>query len=52
MKYIILGSKYKSNLEKAVKFWADKGYELQGGVSVSNGTLSDKREYAQAMVKK
>ncbi len=50
MEYIVLKHYEMENLVKEVNEFLKKGYELQGGVSVSIAGTS--RAHAQAMIKK
>ena len=50
IKYQVAYGSYRAELEKLVKHYLERGWELQGGVSVSNGV--DYEIWAQAMIKK
>jgi hypothetical protein len=53
MKYIVHAYSEKSELEKNVNWSLEKGYELVGGVSVTNASVHHRDlEYSQAMVNK
>ena len=49
MEYKIVYGDYKNNLEKEVKHWIERGWELQGGVAFQ--TTNSSGLFLQAMVK-